>query len=345
MRDVSTPPDGITDMVHRDLRTALALAARWGEMMARRRAEHARELALAEQQRRRELQERFEAHRAVMRTELAPVQQPPWWEAARPGDIAERYAQATQWAPVDDVARTTLERIQQEVKDRYGLDPQDYLRAQGLERYLRDEQEQEAGQQRQGPPRCSLSVAEDDSFEVRVNGTARSHRSMEQAIKHLAKAARAHGAPVTVTVHDPYTAGGGPTEVSVDGDGSVSSDRLQEMARQREERDAQRDHAEAARLAEAAAAGDVQNEADARHAAAEAEQLWDSGDRRAKLADRLIAAFGGSEAGRDGVQARMAADRDQGAPPAAAARATGRRPKARKNTGRGAGQERDLGLG
>ena len=96
----------------------------------------------------------------------------------------------------------------------------------------------------------------------------------------------------------------------------------------REAKDAQRDHAEAAR-----------------HAAVDAEELWDSGDRRARLAKTLMAALGGTEVGRDGVQARLAAERDQGTPPVDAVRSTQRGPKAPKVTGRGAGREREMDLG
>lgn len=58
-----------------------------------------------------------------------------------------------------------------------------------------------------------------------------------------------------------------------------------------------------------------------------------------------MAALGGTEEGRDGVQARLAADRDQGTAPIEAVRSTKRGPKARKNTGHGPGRERGLGLG
>lgn len=58
-----------------------------------------------------------------------------------------------------------------------------------------------------------------------------------------------------------------------------------------------------------------------------------------------MATLGDTEESRDGVQARLAAERDQGTPPIEAVRSTKRGPKARKNTGRGVGRERDMGLG
>jgi len=255
---MSTQPDGVNDLLSRDLQAAMAVAGRWGEMMARQRAERLRQRVTEQQHRRPELEERFEAERAVMRTELAPVDQDRFWETAKSADIAGHYGLARQWEDHDEVAKTARGRIEAEVKDRYGLRVEDYLT-------------DHAPQQRTESPEHELVA--------------------------------------------------------------------------REAKDAQRDHAEAARNAAVAAHGDLDNDTDARHAASEAEELWDSGDRRARLADSLLATLDGTEAGRDGVQARLAAERDQGTPPIDSVRSTKRGPKARKNTGRGAGRERELDLG
>ena len=228
---MSTQPDGVNDLIGRDLQAVMAVAGRWGEMMARQRADQVRQRLMEQQQRRRELEDRFEAERAVMRTELAPVDQDRFWESAKPEDIAAHY----------------------------GLAVEDYL-------------------------------------EDRIPQQQRT-KTVEQ--------------------------------------GTAA----------REAVDAQRDHAEAALNAAEASRGDLQNDADTRHSTAEAEELWDSGDRRASLAKKLMAAFGDTEEGRDGVRARLAADRDQGTPPIEAVRSTKRGPKARKNTGRPAGRERGLELG
>ncbi|MEX5296835.1 hypothetical protein QYM41_16280 [Kocuria sp. CPCC 205268] len=255
---MSTQPDGVNDLLSRDLQAAMAVAGRWGEMMARQRAERLRQRLMEHQHRRRELEERFEAERAVMRTELAPVDQDRFWETAKPEDIAGHYGLARQWEHHDEVARAARGRIEKEVKDRHGLNVEDYLTDHARE------------QQRTDSPDHELAA--------------------------------------------------------------------------REANDAQRDHAEATRHAAVAAQGDLQNDTDTRHAAADAEELWDSGDRRARLADSLMAALGGTEAGRDGVQARLAAERDQGTPPIDAVRSIQRGPKARKTIGRGAGRQRDMGL-
>ena len=191
---MSTQPDGVNDLLSRDLQAAMAVAGRWGEMMARQRAERLRQRGMEQQHRRRELEERFEAERAVMRTELAPVDHDRFWESAKVEDIAGHYGLARQWEHHDDVARAARGRIEKEVKDRHGLNVEDYLTDHGPQ------------QQR----------AETSEYELAARETV----------------------------------------------------------------DAQRDHAEAAR-----------------HAAAEAEELWDSGDRRARLAETLMAALGGTEEG------------------------------------------------
>ena len=256
---MSTQPDGVNDLLSRDLQAAMAVAGRWGEMMARQRAERLRQCVMEQQHRRHELAERFEAERAVMRTELAPVDQDRFWETAKPVDIAGHYGLSRQWEHHDEVARAARGRIESEVKDRHGLNVEDYLNDHAPDQQRTDSTERELAA-------CEAT-------------------------------------------------------------------------------DAQRDHSEAARHAAAAAQGALHNDTDTSHAAADAEELWDSGDRRARMADQLMAVLGDTEEGRDGVQARLAAERDQGTPPVDAVCSTKRGPKARKNTGRGVGRERDKGLG
>ena len=71
---MSTQPDGVNDLIGRDLQAAMAVAGRWGEMMARQRAEQVRQRLMEQQQRRRELEDRFEAERAAMSSGLADSQ-------------------------------------------------------------------------------------------------------------------------------------------------------------------------------------------------------------------------------------------------------------------------------
>ena len=144
---MSTQPDGVNDLLSRDLQAAMAVAGRWGEMMARQRAEQVRQRVTEQQHRRREMEERFEAERAVMRTELAPVDQDRFWESAKPADIAGHYGLARQWEHHDEVAKAARGRIEKEVKDRHGLDVEDYLGD-----HASHQQRTDADPDRQGPP-------------------------------------------------------------------------------------------------------------------------------------------------------------------------------------------------
>lgn len=81
---------------------------RLGKMLAQQRAERNEDMLRAQDAQRRQLEERFEAERAAMRTQLFGVQHPEFWESARPEDIASRYALAQQWEPFDDMARLSV---------------------------------------------------------------------------------------------------------------------------------------------------------------------------------------------------------------------------------------------
>jgi hypothetical protein len=59
--------DGMDDAVDGAMRTGLMVASRIGEQLARMREEEQRTIAAAEEQRARQLQERFDAQRAAAR--------------------------------------------------------------------------------------------------------------------------------------------------------------------------------------------------------------------------------------------------------------------------------------
>lgn len=120
-------PDGANDLLRGQAQAALAVAGRLGEMLARQRAERQQELQRAANTERRQLEERFEAERAVMRTQLAAVHQPQFWESAQPQDIATHYALAQQWEPFDDMARLSREHMHDEIKNRYNFTPEQFL--------------------------------------------------------------------------------------------------------------------------------------------------------------------------------------------------------------------------
>lgn len=249
-------PDGAEGLFRPQLQSALAVAGRLGEMLARQRAERNEQMQRAEEAQRQQLEERFEAERAVMRSQLAAVHQPQFWESARPEDIASHYALAQQWEKLDTMALASCEHMHDEIRTRYELTPEQYLEA---------------------------------------------HQ------------------------------GGRENDVEQD---QVT-----------ENRDAQRDHAVAEQQSAEVARGDLQNDVDTQNAAANAEELWDSGDRRAALTETLMAQFGNDPASREGAEAFLAADLSNGTPPSASV-TTAKRPfQGRTKTSRGTSLEEGFGRG
>lgn len=250
-------PDGANDLLRGQAQAALAVAGRFGEMLARQRAERQQELERAANEERRQLEERFEAERAVMRTQLASVHQPQFWESAQPQDIATHYALAQQWEPFDVMARLSREHMHDEIKDRYDLTPEQFL-------------------DRQTAP-----------------------------------------------------------EVGVDG----------AQGKTAEEQEALQENAVAGQQAATVVTGDLQNDTDTQDAATEAADLWDSSDRRVKLAERLMDTFGHTEEGEEAVIAVLAADRDQGTHPRESVRGGHKLIKGKELTNRGSARDQEVGLG
>lgn len=252
---MSTQPDGMNDAITRDFQAILGIAARLGEGLARQRAESKREQLMAEQNRRKQLEERFEAERSVMRSDLQPVDHDQFWEAAKPLDVAQHYATAREWENHDDVARDAREKIETEVKERFGMDVNEYI--------------------------------------------------------------------------------GKPSE---------QPDQARALSAEAEQVESEREHTEANRLAGGVAEGNAENDRATDEALQEAASMWDSGDRRAALAEALTSSLGDSPEAKDGIMARMTAELDQGTAPASAARAPGKTPRARKGVGQGLGAERSREL-
>lgn len=114
--------DGMDDAVDGAMRTGLMVAARIGEQLARMREEEQRTIAAAEEQRARQLQERFDAQRAAARAQLAPVARDDWWDKATPAMIERAHETATAWKTYDPEAAQAAERIRDQVQTRYGID-------------------------------------------------------------------------------------------------------------------------------------------------------------------------------------------------------------------------------
>ncbi|NSX38647.1 hypothetical protein HTS88_19895 [Pseudarthrobacter oxydans] len=114
--------DGMDEAVDGAMRTGLMVAARIGEQLARMREEEQRNIAAAEEQRARQLQERFDAQRAAARAQLPPTARDGWWDKATPGMIEQAHQTATAWKAYDPEAAQAAEHIRDQVQARYGID-------------------------------------------------------------------------------------------------------------------------------------------------------------------------------------------------------------------------------
>ncbi|MFF1253711.1 hypothetical protein ACFVYC_14605 [Pseudarthrobacter sp. NPDC058329] len=114
--------DGMDEAVDGAMRTGLMVAARIGEQLARMREEEQRNIAAAEEQRARQLQERFDAKRAAARAQIAPTARDDWWDKATPEMIEQAHQTATAWKAYDSEAAQAAEHIRNQVQARYGID-------------------------------------------------------------------------------------------------------------------------------------------------------------------------------------------------------------------------------
>ncbi|WP_427019455.1 hypothetical protein ACQCSX_22680 (plasmid) [Pseudarthrobacter sp. P1] len=114
--------DGIEDAVDGAMRTGLMVASRIGEQLAKMREQEQRTIVAAEEQRARELQERFDAQRAAARAQLAPVGREDWWDKATPEMIERVHETATAWKAYDPEAVQAAGNISEQLQSRYGID-------------------------------------------------------------------------------------------------------------------------------------------------------------------------------------------------------------------------------
>jgi colicin import membrane protein len=114
--------DGMDEAVDSAMRTGLMVASRIGEQLARMREEEQRNIAAAEEQRARQLQERFDAQRAAARAQLAPTARDDWWDKVTPEMIERAHETATAWKAFDPEAAQASEHIRDQVQARYGID-------------------------------------------------------------------------------------------------------------------------------------------------------------------------------------------------------------------------------
>lgn len=122
-----TQGDGLEDELHRAARVVLTTGARVGEALMRIRQDQQRRAAAENQDRADALARRLHAEQATARLAYRGVEDPGWWDRARPEGISEVYRTSVAWSDVDDHAAQARQRIETEVETRYGVD----LRAAG----------------------------------------------------------------------------------------------------------------------------------------------------------------------------------------------------------------------
>lgn len=117
--------DGIEEVFEGQLRVLVTAATQLGERAARAREAAQRTAAAHSDHEQRELQARFAAEQQVARTQLARVHDSQWWDNAKPEDISAAWQTAKAWTKEDPEAARAEQRITQEIRDRYGISPED----------------------------------------------------------------------------------------------------------------------------------------------------------------------------------------------------------------------------
>ena len=118
--------DGVDDAFESTGRTAMMVAMQLGEKFGRLREELARNAAARDDAAAKEMSARFDAERGAARAELRVIEQPEWWDRATPQDVARVIETAETWKGLDDTAARAVERIEHEVRDRYGVDVNEF---------------------------------------------------------------------------------------------------------------------------------------------------------------------------------------------------------------------------
>lgn len=134
--------DEASETVRAGMRTAMAAAAQVAQRILRTLEQRRREIQAASEQRAAELTARFDAERSAARAALAPVGRDDWWATARAEQITAAYETARAWEPYDPEVRTAADRIRNELRDRYGVDPASLDRAAELDRDAADQRDE-----------------------------------------------------------------------------------------------------------------------------------------------------------------------------------------------------------
>jgi hypothetical protein len=115
--------DEVNEQIGRSVSTVAMVASRVGEPIARAIQERNHRSAELAAERSREVLARFEAERALVRTELVPIAQnyERWAERATARDAVELHRVASQWRDHDDVASYIAQAVETRAPQRFGL--------------------------------------------------------------------------------------------------------------------------------------------------------------------------------------------------------------------------------
>lgn len=130
--------DGIEEAITGQIRVAVTAAAQVGQAIARAREEALRKAAAADERQARELRSRLDAERAAARAEVAQVNRVEWWDNSTPEQIGHTYQVARAWRGEDSEISRAEHRMNDELRSRYGIDPDDTgANAQDVSRLIR----------------------------------------------------------------------------------------------------------------------------------------------------------------------------------------------------------------
>lgn len=171
---MSVDSDGIEESFENAARTAVTVAVRVGEQLARIHEEHLAKARAQSEQAGREYAARLRAERDAARAQLAPVHRDEWWAGADVNAIGAAYTTAKAWEDRDAEAARASCRIRSELRDRYGVDvdapgdPGAVQAALARAAALRIEAEGQRAQGREDVVTGALLVAEADRIDRRV---------------------------------------------------------------------------------------------------------------------------------------------------------------------------------
>ena len=115
--------DRIEEALTGQIRLAVTAAGLAGEAIARVRGEQQRQARAASEHEARALQSRLSAEWQTARAELAPVHRPEWWSSATTEQVGHASQVAKAWARDEPDAARAEQRISEELRSRYGIDP------------------------------------------------------------------------------------------------------------------------------------------------------------------------------------------------------------------------------